>query len=84
MYKSFVMSVFFYFQFNKYPPPADEGLSDCFDTHLKPNPLHYYKNYSYSACIVECKAAYVINKCGCRDLLQPGMKTLPSIYNVFM
>ena len=57
---------------SRMPPPADDGRSNCYDTVNLPNPLHYYKNYSYSACQVECKTAYVINKCGCREPFQPG------------
>jgi len=54
------------------PPPADNNRANCFDTENLENPLHYYKNYSYSACQVECVTSYVIRRCGCRDPLQPG------------
>ena len=68
-----IASVFCISQFYHYPPPADEGRANCFDTKVKPNPLHFYSDYSYSACMVECKTAYVIKKCGCREMLQPGI-----------
>ncbi|XP_067945432.1 acid-sensing ion channel 4-B-like [Watersipora subatra] len=58
---------------DRVPPYADGGRADCFDTLSKPNPLHFYKNYSYSGCQVECKVSYVIQKCGCRDPLMPAL-----------
>ena len=54
------------------PPPADNRQADCFDSLNLPNKLEYYTNYSYSACLTECKTKYIINKCHCVDLLQPG------------
>ncbi|XP_067931998.1 acid-sensing ion channel 1-like [Watersipora subatra] len=55
----------------RYPPPADHGRANCLDTSTIPNSLKYYTQYSYSGCMVECKAKYVIDRCGCRDFLQP-------------
>lgn len=47
------------------PPPA-EG-SNCFPADEAANPLHFFSNYSFSACQTECKISYVLDKCGCRD-----------------
>ena len=59
-------------QIERHPPPADDGKADCFDTVTLTNPLQYYKHYSYSACYLECRTRYVLDRCGCRDPLQPG------------
>ncbi|XP_067945342.1 acid-sensing ion channel 2-like [Watersipora subatra] len=55
------------------PPPADDNQSDCFDTMTRENPLHFFDSYTYQGCFQECKAAFVINLCSCRDLLQPPL-----------
>ncbi|XP_067944295.1 acid-sensing ion channel 2-like isoform X1 [Watersipora subatra] len=55
------------------PRRIDKSNSSCYDTLKLPNPLHFYANYSYSACMVECKAAYVFKKCQCRHPFQPAL-----------
>ena len=62
----------FVLQTHRQPPYADGGRANCYDTSTLPNPLFSYSNYSYSGCIAECKAAFVIRACGCRDFRQPG------------
>ncbi|XP_038065978.1 acid-sensing ion channel 4-A-like isoform X3 [Patiria miniata] len=42
--------------------------SNCTDGSLKEFPF----KYSVPACQLECKARYVIDKCGCRDIRWPG------------
>ena len=69
-YNYTVSAAFKHFQTVREPPPADDGQADCFDTSTKANTLHYFKTYTYAGCYKECKAAFVINRCGCRDLLQ--------------
>ncbi|XP_067945041.1 acid-sensing ion channel 1-like [Watersipora subatra] len=59
------------FTTQRYPPPADNGRAKCLDTKAIPNSLKFYRQYSYSGCMVECRAKYVIDRCGCRDFLQP-------------
>ena len=40
--------------------------------HCADLPLHYYDQYSYSRCYLECVTADVINSCGCSDVYLPG------------
>lgn len=54
------------------PPYADWGKANCFDAESLPNFLEFYEIYSYSGCVTECKALFVIAKCGCKEIDQPG------------
>ena len=58
-------------QTERVPPPADDGQSDCYDMRNKPNLLLHYDHYSFSACVVECHASFIIERCGCRYILHP-------------
>ncbi|XP_022103187.1 acid-sensing ion channel 1C-like [Acanthaster planci] len=49
--------------------------SDCIDGSLKEFP---YK-YSVAACQLECRALYVIDKCGCRDIRWPASAEICTI-----
>ena len=46
-------------------------MADCFDSVTLDNPLRYYKNYSYNACMNERKALCHAELCGCRDVMDP-------------
>ena len=59
-------------QVKRAEPPADNGMADCFDSVTLDNPLRYYKNYSYNACMNERKALCHAELCGCRDVTDPG------------
>ena len=48
-------------QLKRSAPPADNGMVDCFDSVSLDNPLRYYKNYSYNACMNEVKHRVMLN-----------------------
>ena len=55
-------------------------MADCFDSVTLDNPLRYYKNYSFNACMSESKAMCHAEHCGCRDVLDP--RKYPLLSNV--
>ena len=63
-------------QIKRAAPPADNGMADCFDSVKLDNPLRYYRNYSYNACMNERKALCHAELCGCRDVMDPRKFTL--------
>ncbi|XP_071127326.1 acid-sensing ion channel 2-like [Mytilus edulis] len=64
----------------KYLPAPYKAGGDqyCIDVNSADyvNPLKYYPYYSRAGCLLECRRNYIVEKCGCRAVTDPGNETL--------
>ncbi|XP_033757227.1 acid-sensing ion channel 2-like [Pecten maximus] len=56
--------------------PREESY--CIDTSMPSftSPLGFYRRYSYTACMIECRQNYTARKCKCRSHTDPGNGTI--------
>jgi hypothetical protein len=67
--------VFFLFQYKYLPAPYTAGGEQyCIDTDNPEykNTLKYYPVYSRTGCLLECRRDFIVAKCECRAVTDPG------------
>lgn len=70
-----VCDCFCLFQYKYLPSPYKAGGDQyCIDTdNLQyTNTLKYYPVYSRTGCLLECRRDFIVAKCGCRAVTDPG------------
>ena len=67
---------YFLFQYKYLPAPYTAGGDQyCIDTDnpAYKNTLKYYPVYSRTGCLLECRRDFIVAKCGCRAVTDPGL-----------
>ena len=70
-----VCDCFFLFQYKYLPAHYTAGGDQyCIDTDNSKykNTLKYYPVYSRTGCLLECRRDFIVAKCGCRAVTDPG------------